>query len=161
MRGFEHVKEEAREYEKKGVIPERGTKHSAGYDFYTPIDFSLEPGESRLVFTNIKAYMQDWEYLQVTIRSSLALKQDLMLANTPAVIDCDYYENPDNDGNIGLIVKNNSNSDIVHIEADSRIAQGIFLEYKVVDGDNTCLNKINGNNKNNNEREGGFGSTGE
>lgn len=87
IRGFEHVSEEHRKYGKKGIMPMRGTKQSAGYDFYTPIGVELKPGETELIFTNIKAYMEDWEFLQVMVRSSLALKKGLMIANTPGIID--------------------------------------------------------------------------
>lgn len=41
----------------------------------------------------------------------------------------------------------------VKYEAGTRIAQGIFKTYETIDGDHTC------NGKNENTREGGFGST--
>ena len=36
------------------VLPTRSTKHSAGYDFKSPISFILNPGESKKVPTGIK-----------------------------------------------------------------------------------------------------------
>lgn len=87
LRGFKHVSEENQEYGKKGIMPKRGTRLSAGYDFYTPVEFAIKPGETKLVFTNIKAYMQDWEYLQLSIRSSIALKDNLIIPNAPGIVD--------------------------------------------------------------------------
>ena len=37
-------------------LPIRSDAASAGYDFYTPIKFMLLPGETKTVWTNIKAY---------------------------------------------------------------------------------------------------------
>ena len=50
------------------VLPVRKTQKSAGYDFSTPIDITLLPGESTVIPTGIKAYMLDDEYLSIYIR---------------------------------------------------------------------------------------------
>ena len=64
------------------------------------------------------------------------------------IIDSDYYNNPDNEGEIILIMYNFGH-ETVTIEKGERIAQGIFMKYLIVDEDN---NKV--------KRLGGFGSTG-
>ena len=43
------------------ILPKRGTKYSAGYDFYSPIDFILMPGERKVIPTGIKVCMEENE----------------------------------------------------------------------------------------------------
>lgn len=126
--------------------PTRGSVNSAGYDFYADKDYTIAPNEIIKVWTDIKAYMQSDEFLMLDVRSSMGGK--FMLANTIGIIDSDYYENPNNDGNIGIFLKNISN-EVQHIKRDDKIAQGIFMEYLKIDNDKTTE-----------ERKGGFGSSG-
>ena len=126
--------------------PTRGSVNSAGYDFYADKDYTIAPNEIIKVWTDIKAYMQPDEFLMLDVRSSMGGK--FMLANTIGIIDSDYYENPNNDGNIGIFLKNISN-EVQHIKRDDKIAQGIFMEYLKIDNDKTTE-----------ERKGGFGSSG-
>jgi dUTP pyrophosphatase len=53
-----------------------------------------------LVPTGIKCKMPEDIYLQLSVRSSLPLKDWLVLANGVGIIDADYYNNPDNEGHI-------------------------------------------------------------
>ena len=125
--------------------PTRGSINSAGYDFYADKNYTIAPNEIIKVWTDIKAYMQPDEFLMLDVRSSMGGR--FMLANTIGIIDSDYYENPNNDGNIGIFLKNISN-EVQHIKRDDKIAQGIFMEYLKIDNDKTTA-----------ERQGGFGST--
>ena len=131
-------------------LPKRGTKASAGYDFFAPHDIIINPHSySEMVKTNIKAYMQEDEYLAITIRSSLATtKARLVVAQGTAIIDADYYGNPDNDGNIGVKLYNRSD-DTVLIQKGERFCQGIFRKYLLADNDEATES-----------RTGGYGSTG-
>ena len=90
-RGFEAVVEEMRKGTMDYILPTRGTSRSCGYDLASPIDVVIEPHSSVLIWTNIKAFMQDDEVLEVYIRSSTAIKRDLILKNTVGIIDSDYY----------------------------------------------------------------------
>jgi dUTP pyrophosphatase len=72
-----------------------------------------------------------------------------MLTNHVAVIDSDYYDNPDNEGHIMISVLNVSDHDVT-IKRGERLFQGIFMNYLVTDDDQDILPK----------RNGGFGSTG-
>lgn len=81
-------------------------------------------------------------------RSSLSFKRNLIKANSVGIIDSDYYNNPDNEGEIMLILYNLGNTDVT-IERGERIAQGIFTKYLVIDDDQTHVKRL-----------GGFGSTG-
>ena len=84
-----------------------------------------------------------------TQKVSVELKNGkFMLANTIGVIDADYYSNENNDGNIGIFLKNISDKALVINEGD-RVAQGMFFTYLVADNGNT-----------DEVRTGGFGSSG-
>ncbi len=144
-RGFEVV---VRFKDKKIVLPLRKTSGSAGYDFQAAETKELKPKEITFVSTGIKAYMQKNEVLQMYPRSSLSFKKKLIKANSVGIIDSDYYNNPDNEGEIMLILYNFGN-EIVTINKGERIAQGIFTEYLSVDNDNIDIKRL-----------GGFGSTG-
>ena len=149
IRGFEAVVEEMRKGTMDYILPVRGSSKSAGYDLASPIDVIIEPHSSVLIWTNIKAFMQDDEVLEVYIRSSTAIKRDLILKNTVGIIDSDYYSNEGNDGNIGICLYNTTYAPR-EIKKGERIAQAIFTKYLVAD-DDVCLSDI---------RVGGIGSSG-
>lgn len=149
IRGFEVVSNEFREYPKYNIkLPQRGTKYSAGYDFFCPINIGITPGKTIKIKTDIKAYMLNDEYLDINIRSSIAINKHLRIKNIVGIIDSDYYSNKKNDGNIIIPLKNESNV-IVFLTEGERIAQGIFKKYLLADND-MQLSK---------ERIGGIGST--
>ena len=129
-------------------LPKRATKGSAGYDFYAPFDFTLEPGQTIKIPTGIRAKMdEDW-VLQIFPRSGLGFKFRLQLNNTVGIIDSDYYYS-DNEGHIMAKITNDSKeAKTVEISAGMGFVQGIFLEYGItVDDDAEGI------------RNGGFGST--
>ena len=130
-------------------LPTRKTKGSAGYDFYLPCDVALEPyGDSPIIQTGVKAYMPEDEVLLLFVRSSVGIMKNVTLSNSVGVIDASYCDNPDNEGNIGLKLHNNS-PHTVTFKKGERIMQGVFVKYGVVDDDNVTE-----------ERKGGIGSTG-
>lgn len=146
LRGFEKI---AKYADVDFQMPERKTQKSAGYDFCLPEDVVLEPGKLQLVPTGVKAYMQDDEYLGMHIRSSMAVKKRIMLVNNVGIIDADYYNNEDNEGHIMLALLNMGSEPVV-LPQGERVAQGIFYNYLVADGDDNAEKAVRG---------GGFGST--
>ena len=149
VRGFKVVSDEFRKHPNVEIqLPTRGSKISAGYDFYLPCDLILQPGEKTCVWSDVKAYMQEGEVLMLHVRSSIGIKKGLMLSNITGVIDADYYNNPNNDGNIGIALYNYSN-ETVELKRGERICQGVFIPFLVADNGNTDK-----------ERTGGIGSTG-
>lgn len=135
------------EYEKI-VIPKRATKGSAGYDFCSPVDFSLNPGETLKIPTGIRVRIDDGWVLKIYPRSGLGFKFRLQLNNTVGIIDSDYY-NSDNEGHIMIKITNDSKEGkTVSLEAGSGFAQGIFVEYGITEDDEVSQ-----------VRNGGFGST--
>ena len=151
-RSFEYVDDK---FAKSGArnngipLPHRSTKASAGYDFYSPIEVEIPAGERALIWTDIKAKMPYYQVLKIYVRSSLGIKKGLILQNVTGIIDADYYGNTSNDGNIGIMLWNTSNS-VQKIELGEKIAQGIFEQYYVVDDETSPSDS----------RTGGIGSTG-
>jgi len=146
-RYFELVKDKYRKSTGEVILPKRATKSSVAYDFYSPIDITIPPMTSVMIWTDIKAKFNENEALLINIRSSMG-KQPVMIANTQGWIDSDYYSNPDNDGNIGIRLFNLGNTSYV-VKSGDRIAQGMFVKYLVADNGNTdCA------------RKSGFGSSG-
>lgn len=146
-RGFGVVKNSARTTDGEITLPVRSDPRSAGYDFYSPVDIVIPPNESRLFFTDVKAYMEDDEVLMLYVRSSMG-KIPVVIANGTGIIDASYYGNPDNDGNIGFRLLNLGKEDYV-IRRGDRIGQGVFMKYLITDDDNAT-----------GDRCGGFGSSG-
>lgn len=162
QRGFEEVQEEKKRHVKKiqahgqevviypkTYIPQRSDVGSAGYDIATPVEVTILPGQTEIVWTNVKAYMQPDEVLQVFVRSSVGIKQGIVLANGTGIIDASYYSNDGNDGNIGIALHNTTGQAKI-FGAGERIAQGIFTKYLLADVDSPA----------NDKREGGIGSSG-
>lgn len=135
-------------YEGKVRLPLRKTAFSAGYDLEAAADVTVEPGKVALVPTGLKAYMDEGEVLILAIRSSIAVKRQLILANGIGVIDADYVDNPENEGHI-LIALANLGAQPVAIARGERVAQAIFTRYL------TTVDDAAGG-----ERTGGIGSTG-
>ena len=154
MRKFEKISEEQYEKDLKEIceysdieIPTRSTKHSAGYDFKSPISFTLNPGDSKKVPTGIKASMNEDEFLAILVRSSMGFKYNIRLCNQVGIVDSDYYNNPDNEGHIFVKIQNEG-KEAITINKGDRFAQGIFMNYLITDDDMAF-----------GERTGGFGST--
>lgn len=127
-------------------LPQRATKFSAGYDFFSTLDFTLQPGNTIKIPTGIRCGMNtDW-VLMIYPRSGLGFKYQISLANTVGIVDADYYFS-DNEGHIFIKLVNRGDKP-VHIKAGEAFAQGIFMQYGITEDDHVEA-----------ERNGGFGST--
>ena len=130
------------------VLPKRATAGSAGYDFFSTCDVTLQPGESVKIPTGIRAYMEPGWVLMLYPRSGLGFRYRMQLANTVGVIDSDYY-NSDNEGHIQIKITNDSrDGKVLQIKTGDAFAQGIFMEYGITEDDDVETT-----------RNGGFGST--
>ena len=153
MRKFEKVSREVFERDildgnyDELILPKRGTKYSAGYDFYSPISFTLKPGERKVIPTGVKVCMEENEFLAIYIRSSLGFKWDIRMCNQVGIIDADYYCNEENEGHIFVCLRNEGDKE-VNINKGDRFVQGIFTPYLITDDDTAT-----------GDREGGIGST--
>ena len=128
------------------ALPKRATAGSAGYDFVSPVEVTVEPGETALIPTGIRAEMDPGWVLLLFPRSSLGFKYSLRLANTVGVIDSDYAF-AKNEGHI-MVKLRNPLSVPVTIGRGDRFCQGIFLPYGTAEEDEVTAGRV-----------GGFGST--
>lgn len=147
-RYFEVVSEDKRKTMGEIQLPTRGSEYSIAYDLYSPIDITIEPMTSGMIWTDVKAKFNKDEALLINVRSSMG-EQPIMLANTQGWVESDYYGNKKNDGNLGVNLFNLGKEPYV-IKKGDRIAQAMFINY---------LESSNGNTDK--KREGGFGSTNE
>lgn len=138
--------EELRETLAALPFPSRGSVGSAGYDFCSPINIGIRPGESYVMPTGMCCKIQPGWCLVIVPRSGLGFKYGLRLDNTVGIIDSDYYMA---ENNHILLKLHNPTDKIVVIEKFTRFAQGIFLPFGLTADDN-CSDV----------RSGGFGSTG-
>ena len=100
-----------------------------------------------LVSTGMKCKLDQGTWLQLSVRSSSPLKYWLMMANGIGVIDADYYNNSDTEGEIFFQIYNLSPFNI-QIKKGEAIGQAIILPFGITENDNAQ-----------GERIGGFGST--
>lgn len=165
-RGFEICKG----YEDKDInLPIRKTKNSVGYDIEAAEDTTIpsiwktvfinigkffkgetdyEQIKPTLVKTGIKSYFCEDEVLFLANRSSNPGKKGLVLANSIGIVECDYYENPDNDGHLMYAFYNFFPTDTT-IKKHDTVGQAYFQKFLISDNDLTT----------NAQRMGGFGST--
>lgn len=100
-----------------------------------------------LVSTGMKCYLDNNQYLELSARSSLPLKYWLIVGNGVGVIDADYVDNSDNEGEIFFQLINLSPF-AIQLKRGDKIGQGIIKSYGITDDDNA-----------EGVRNGGFGST--
>lgn len=131
-------------------LPKRSTSGSAGYDFFAPVEITLEPEEYITIPTGIKCQIDDRWFLSIYARSSLGFKYGLRTMNLLPVIDGDYFNNKDNEGHIMVKIINGNVKPLV-IEQGSAFVQGIFLPYGLTvddDADGERIGGIGSTNKN-------------
>lgn len=100
-----------------------------------------------LVSTGMKCKLEKGQYLEISARSSTPLKHWLIVGNAIGVIDADYYNNQDNEGEIFFQIINFLPF-AIQLKRGDKIGQGIIKTYGVTDDDAAS-----------GERLGGFGST--
>jgi dUTPase len=163
----------------EGCQPTRGSKYSACVDLYAAHDCVIGAGETKLVGLGVAIDIHDWyneypnripqpfggkngyqdslshwmkgHYLQLMLRSSLG-KKGLILPNGVGVIDLDYADEVKAMIHRPMKLYHGmvDNSELA-IKKGDKIAQITLLEHK------SYLFGI----ETDNERRGGFGSTGE
>jgi dUTP pyrophosphatase len=122
----------------------------SGFDIYSTEDVWIHSFDRSLVPTGLHFNIPDGYELQVRSKSGLALKQGLMVLNSPGTIDQGYT------GEIQVIVFNTTKEN-VKIKKGQKVAQGVLCP--VVSGKWIRMKqteKIKEKDRNDN----GFGSTG-
>lgn len=81
-------------------LPTYANAGDAGLDVYALEDYTILPGETKLIPTGIKVAIPYGYELQVRPKSGRALKTKLRVANTPGTIDSGYRDE------VGVIIEN-------------------------------------------------------
>ena len=150
MRKFAKIREEFLKYGQKYddiKMPKRATKHSVCYDCYSPIDKVIKPGETETIFLNVKAYCNTDEGFALATTSGMG-KREMMVSQGLGIIESDYADNDNNDGNIGFMLYNHGKNPY-EIKAGDKIGHIYFFKFLTVDDEEEITTV----------RTGGFGST--
>ena len=124
------------------ILPRRATAGSAGYDFFSPVTFTLQPGETAKIATGVRVKIADGWALLIYPRSSLGFKYRLTLNNTVGVIDSDYY-NADNEGHIFIKLTNCGDQPLT-VEKGKAFAQGVFTPFGITEDDVAAAARMGG-----------------
>ena len=103
----------------KAISPHQATPGSVGYDLFTPVDFLIQPNEQKTVFIDLAVMPPEGYYAHLMSKSGLMVLYKLEVK--AGVID------PDFTGNIGVVLKNNSDKPIERL-AGEQIAQLLFIK---------------------------------
>lgn len=130
-------------------LPQRATQGSAGYDFFSPLNYETRTGISLKIPTGIRVKIENGWVLKVYPRSSFGFKYRMQVDNTVGIIDSDYY-NTKNEGHIFIKVSCDSHDEntVLKMDEGEAFVQGIFVPFGITEDDDV-----------NQERIGGIGST--
>jgi len=146
------------------TYPTKSTTNAAGYDVYAWCldcyggELLVTANDTKLIKTGLNVNIPKGYEVQVRSRSGLAAKNAVVVLNSPGTIDCDFCpsssENLEN-YEVKVILHNHSKNGFV-VKHGDRIAQLVIcklpeIDFKVVEEFTSSANE---------DREGGFGSTG-
>ncbi len=120
----------------------------AGADLSTAIDFTIAPGERKLIPTGISIALPDGYAAFVHPRSGLAIKYGVSMVNTPGTIDAGYR------GELQVILINHDLTQSASFKKGDRIAQLVIQ--RVERAEFVEVTQLPGSQR----ATGGFGSTG-
>jgi dUTP pyrophosphatase len=120
----------------------------AGADLSTAIDFTIAPGERKLIPTGISIALPDGYAAFVHPRSGLAIKYGVSMVNTPGTIDAGYR------GELQVILINHDLTQSASFKKGDRIAQLVIQ--KIERAEFVEVTQLPGSQR----ASGGFGSTG-
>ena len=89
-----------------------------GYDLFTPVDFLIQPKEQKTVFIDLTLTPPEGYYAQLMSKSGLMVLYELEVK--AGVID------PDFTGNIGVILKNNSDQPIKRVAGKTNCSASLY-----------------------------------
>lgn len=141
------------EVESGFIKPRRATAKSAAYDIYNNTGKKIvipAGGTSDAITTFVKIKMEDDNVVLFFSRSNHGFKNDARLSNCVGVIDADYYNNPKNEGECFVKIRNPSTTKELVIDVGEGMAQAMFTYRLLTDDD---ADTVGG------DREGGIGST--
>jgi len=132
------------------VTPNYAYPSDSGFDLHSTEEIYIEPFGRALVPTGLRLDIPENYEIQVRSKSGLALKQGLMVLNSPGTVDQGYT------GEIKVILFNTTNGKI-KIEKGQKIAQGVLCP--VVSGRWVKIKEVK-SVEDKDRSDKGFGSTG-
>ena len=136
------------------VMPIKASNGSSGFDLYSCEEVAIPPGCRRLIPLGFNIRLPFGYEAQIRPRSGLAAKHGLTVLNTPGTIDSDFDgDGPDFEVKVILY---NSSPDTYTVKKGERVAQMVIAEVPYV----TLVLDTELNTTRNQDRKGGFGSTG-
>jgi dUTP pyrophosphatase len=132
------------------ISPEYVYPTDSGFDLYSTEELYIEPFDRILVPTGLHIDIPENYEIQVRSKSGLALKQGLMVLNSPGTVDQGYT------GEIKVILFNTT-KETIKIEKGQKIAQAVVCP--VVCGKWITLKQVS-NITEKDRSDNGFGSTG-
>lgn len=159
------------EYCKEVKHPEYASEGDAGMDLYSPDEYTINPGETKIIPTGIKCALPKGYAFLIQPRSGLSVKTKMRVANTPGLIDSGYRDE------IGVIIENieppvkdieydfddNGNpiiKSILHGEAFTIHKDERFAQMRLVAVPTAALYEVESVGEIGENRGGGFGHTG-
>jgi dUTP pyrophosphatase len=134
----------------EATIPKYNYGSDSGFDLHSIIDLEIPAFGRVLVPTGLSLDIKDGYEIQVRSKSGLAIKQGLMVLNSPGTVDNGYT------GEVQVIVFNTNNYTVT-IPKGMKVGQAVLCP--VVNG--KWVNLVEQTKINEKERgENGFGSTG-
>lgn len=131
------------------VVPKYQSAGASGFDLHALEDMDIKAGDTVLVKTGLSVAVPAGYELQVRPRSGMALKTNLVVANSPGTVDSDYR------GEVCVIMKNSLGIKAHQkISKGDRIAQGVIVP--VVQAEIEEVEELDETQRG----AGGFGSTG-
>lgn len=146
---------------REGVTyPAKSTTNAAGYDVHAwcldsyDSQILITSNDTKLIKTGLNVNIPKGYEVQVRSRSGLAAKNSVVVLNSPGTIDCDFSGQGEN-FEVKVILHNHSKNGFV-VKHGDRVAQLVIcklpeVEFKIVEEFTETVNE---------DREGGFGSTG-
>ena len=132
------------------VSPSYNYPSDSGFDLYSTEEVTIPPFGRILVPTGLSFDIKDGYEIQVRSKSGLAIKQGLMVLNSPGTVDNGYT------GEVQVIIFNTNNHE-VQIPKGMKVGQAVLCP--VVNG--AWVNLVENKNVISKDRgDNGFGSTG-
>jgi dUTP pyrophosphatase len=132
------------------VTPFYNYPSDSGFDLYSTKEVIIPPFGRALVPTGLSFDIKDGYEIQVRSKSGLAIKQGLMVLNSPGTVDNGYT------GEVKVIIFNTNNHE-VQIQKGMKVGQAVLCP--VVNG--SWVNLVEHKNVVSKDRgDNGFGSTG-
>jgi dUTP pyrophosphatase len=101
------------------VLPSYNYATDSGFDFYSTKEIEIGPFGRALIPTGLRFDLPSNIELQVRSKSGLALKQGLMVLNSPGTVDNGYTNE------VQVILFNTTNETVI-IKKGMKVAQGVF-----------------------------------